>query len=109
MLLYNKQKRNQKLKTTNRFLVSINVLGSAGFHFSDQIPAFSYFTTRTMPLKHFSIRSMGPGNIGSTGSRNFVLSKKLETQNLEDSVMTTAIWRLKSWLNKSLGLMVPSH
>lgn len=58
-----------------------------------------------------SISAFDPwGKIGSTGSRNFVLSKKLETQNLEDSVMTTtAIWRLKAWLNKSLGLMVPSH
>ncbi|CAD5317853.1 unnamed protein product [Arabidopsis thaliana] len=30
MLYNNKHQRNQKSKTTNRFLVSINVLGSAG-------------------------------------------------------------------------------
>ncbi|CAA0353339.1 unnamed protein product [Arabidopsis thaliana] len=77
----------------------------AGFHFSDQIPAFSDFIALTVPLK---------GKIGSTGSRNFVLSNKLETQNLEDSMMTTTTTRKtsgrwKAWLNKSFGLMVPSH
>ncbi|KAG7635535.1 hypothetical protein ISN45_At02g000550 [Arabidopsis thaliana x Arabidopsis arenosa] len=53
------------------------------------------------------------GKISSTGSRNFVLSNKLETQNLEDSMMTTTTrktsGRWKAWLNKSFGLMVPSH
>lgn len=55
------------------------------------------------------------GKIGSTGSRNFVLSKKLEAQNLGGSVDTTTTTirktsgKWKAWLNKSLGLMVPSH
>ncbi|CAH8266421.1 unnamed protein product [Arabidopsis lyrata] len=134
MLLYNKQKRNQKLKTTKRFLVSINVLGSAGpIRFvvkEDETVANvidyalkCYAREGRLPLlgsdssffllycPYYASQAFDPwGNIGSTGSRNFVLSKKLETQNLEDSVMTTtAIWRLKAWLNKSLGLMVPSH
>ncbi|KAG7563218.1 hypothetical protein ISN44_As10g000510 [Arabidopsis suecica] len=137
MLLYNKQKRNQKLKTTNRFLVSINVLGSAGpIRFvvkEDETVANvidyalkCYAREGRLPLlgsdssffllycPYSASEAFDPwGKIGSTGSRNFVLSKKLETQNIEDSVMTTTIrktsGRWKAWLNKSLGLMVPSH
>ena len=66
--------------------------------------------------KNWIISAFNPwGKIGSTGSRNFVLSKKLEAQNLGGSVdtSTTTIRKTsgkwKAWLNKSLGLMVPSH
>lgn len=171
MLLYNKNKKSQKSKTTiNRFLVSINVLGSAGpirfvvkedetvanvidyalkcYAREGRLPLLGsdssffllycpYFAsegqslivsdsltcfTMNWTLNGFAvlctfwliITAFNPwGKIGSTGSRNFVLSKKLESQNLEDSVVTTTIrktsGRWKTWLNKSLGLMVPSH
>lgn len=53
------------------------------------------------------------GKIGSTGSRNFVLSKKSEAQSLGDSVGTTTMRKIsgrwKAWLNKSLGLVDHSH
>lgn len=107
----------------------------AGFHFSDQIPAISYFTVLTVQLKvrskifhqnpfefftmcfehqcTFDYSAFNPcGKIGSIGSRNFVLSKKSDAQSLGDSVGTTTrkiSGRWKAWLNKSLGLMDPSH
>ncbi|KAL1219495.1 hypothetical protein V5N11_021564 [Cardamine amara subsp. amara] len=138
MLLYNKNKKSQKSKTTiNRFLVSINVLGSAGpIRFvvkEDETVANvidyalkCYAREGRLPLlgsdssffllycPYFASEAFNPwGKIGSTGARNFVLSKKLESQNLEDTVVTTTIrktsGRWKTWLNKSLGLMVPSH
>ncbi|CAE6062275.1 unnamed protein product [Arabidopsis arenosa] len=137
MLYNNKHKKNQKSNTTNRFLVSITVLGSAGpIRFvvkEDETVANvidyalkCYAREGRLPLlgsdssffllycPYSASEAFDPwGKIGSTGSRNFVLSKKLETQNIEDSVMTTTIrktsGRWKAWLNKSLGLMVPSH
>ncbi|KAL9298500.1 hypothetical protein AtNW77_Chr2g0221351 [Arabidopsis thaliana] len=112
MLYNNKHQRNQKSKTTNRFLVSINVLGSAG-----PIRFVVKEDETVSNVINYALKCYVPfdpwGKISSTGSRNFVLSNKLETQNLEDSMMTTTTrktsGRWKAWLNKSFGLMVPSH
>ncbi|CAH2045884.1 unnamed protein product [Thlaspi arvense] len=139
MLLYNnKQKKTQKVKI-NRFLVSISFLGSAGpIRFvvkEDETVANvidyalkCYSREGRLPLlrsdpsffllycPYSAAEAFNPwGKIGSTGSRNFVLSKKSESQNLGDSVETTTTTTRKTsgkwkvWLNKSLGLMVPSH
>ncbi|ESQ33168.1 hypothetical protein EUTSA_v10005108mg [Eutrema salsugineum] len=137
MLLYiNKQKKNQKLKI-NRFLVSISFLGSAGpIRFvvrEDETVANvidyalrCYAREGRLPLlgsdssffllycPYSAAEAINPwGKIGLTGSRSFVLSKKSEAQNHGSSVETTTIRKIsgrwKAWLNKSLGLMVPSH
>ncbi|CAF1998037.1 hypothetical protein Bca4012_078294 [Brassica carinata] len=134
MLLYNnnKQKKTHKSKI-NRFLVSISFLGSAGpirFVVKEDETVSNvidyalkcYAREGRLPLlgsdssffllysPYYAVEAFNPwGKIGSTGLRNFVLSK-----NLGGSVDTTTTIRKtsgkwKAWLNKSLGLMVPSH
>ncbi|KAH0924059.1 hypothetical protein HID58_024077 [Brassica napus] len=143
MLLYNNNNNNKQKKThkskINRFLVSISFLGSAGpirFVVKEDETVSNvidyalkcYAREGRLPLlgsdssffllysPYYAVEAFNPwGKIGSTGSRNFVLSKKLEAQNLGGSVdtSTTTIRKTsgkwKAWLNKSLGLMVPSH
>lgn len=137
-MLYNKQKKSQNIKG-NRFLVSINVLGSAGpIRFvvkEDETVANvmdyalkCYAREGRLPvlgsdIKDFVLYSpyaaaeaLKPWEtIGSTGSRNFILCKKPETQKVGESKSTPLVangkgsgsW--KAWLNKSLGLMIPTH
>ncbi|KFK33374.1 hypothetical protein AALP_AA5G005100 [Arabis alpina] len=130
---------HKKSKTENRFLVSITFLGSAGpIRFlvkEDETVSNvidyalkSYAREGRLPLlgsdssffllycPYSAPEAFNPwGKIGSTGSRNFVLSKKSEAdQNIGgSSVETTTIKKIsakwKAWLNKSLGLIVPSH
>ncbi|VVB03758.1 unnamed protein product [Arabis nemorensis] len=142
LLLYNKQKKtHKKSKIDNRFLVSITFLGSAGpIRFlvkEDETVANvidyalkCYAREGRLPLlgsdssffllycPYSAPEAFNPwGKIGSTGSRNFVLSKKSEAdQSLgggSSVESTTTIRKIsgkwKAWLNKYLGLIVPSH
>ncbi|KAG2276482.1 hypothetical protein Bca52824_059037 [Brassica carinata] len=110
-MVYNKQKKTHKSKI-NKFLVSISFIGSAGpirfvvkedetvSHVIEQLPLLgsdsSYFL---LYCPYCAAEAFNPcGKIGSIGSRNLVLSKKSDISG-----------RWKAWLNKSLGLMDPSH
>ncbi|CAF1737150.1 hypothetical protein HID58_086508 [Brassica napus] len=134
-MVYNKQKKTHKSKI-NKFLVSISFIGSAGpirfvvkedetvshvieyalkcYAGEGRLPLLgsdsSYFL---LYCPYCAAEAFNPcGKIGSIGSRNFVLSKKSDAQTLGDSVGTTTrkiSGRWKAWLNKSLGLMDPSH
>ncbi|XP_010553810.1 PREDICTED: uncharacterized protein LOC104823786 [Tarenaya hassleriana] len=114
MLLYNKQKRNQNSKG-NRFLVSINVLGSAGpIRFvvkEDETVANvmvyalkSYTRERRLPVlgsdihdfvlysPYSAAEALKPWEmIGVTGSRNFILCKKPETGEVGESKSSTPL------------------
>lgn len=60
-------------------------------------------------IRFLMISAFNPwGEIGSTGSRNFVLSKKSEG-SVETRTIRKSSGKWKAWLNKSLGLMLPSH
>ncbi|KAJ4878022.1 hypothetical protein Rs2_43040 [Raphanus sativus] len=135
-MVYNKQMKNSKSKI-NRFLVSISFVGSAGpirFVVKEDETVSNvieyalkcYAREGRLPLlgsdssffilycPYCAAEAFDPwGKIGSTGSRNFVLSKKSEAQSLGDSVGTTTMRKIsgrwKAWLNKSLGLVDHSH
>ncbi|KAG2302082.1 hypothetical protein Bca4012_060407 [Brassica carinata] len=137
-MVYNKEKKTHK-SNINRFLVSISFIGSAGpIRFvvkEDETVSHvieyalkCYAREGRLPLlgsdssffllycPYCAAEAFKPwGKIGSTGSRNFVLSKKSDAQSLGDSVRTTTTTmrkisgRWKAWLNKSLGHTVPSQ
>ncbi|KAF8044752.1 hypothetical protein N665_7060s0001 [Sinapis alba] len=133
-MVYNKHKKHK----INKFLVSISFIGSAGpIRFvvrEDETVSYvieyalkCYAREGRLSLlgsdssffllycPYCAAEAFNPwGEIGSTGSRSFVLSKKSEAQSIGDSVGTTTTMRKisgrwKAWLNKSLGLMVPSQ
>ncbi|XAR63648.1 hypothetical protein NMG60_11023666 [Bertholletia excelsa] len=137
MVLY-KQKKSQGGKNSNRLLVNITVLGSAGpIRFvvnEDEHVAAVIATTLSryaregrLPilgsdLNNFVLycplagtEALSPSEtIGSIGVRNFMLCKKPQRDNadiVEDKRATARKGNgsLKSWFNKSLNLIISSH
>ncbi|KAK7407497.1 hypothetical protein VNO78_09450 [Psophocarpus tetragonolobus] len=134
-MLLTKQKKNLNVR---RFLVSINVLGSAGpirFVVNDHDPIATVIETALkcyaregrLPLlgthitgfslycPHLGPDALSPWDtIGSHGVRNFMLCKKSENANeVADDGNETLPRRgsgtWKSWFNKSLNLKISSH
>ncbi|RXH68557.1 hypothetical protein DVH24_030890 [Malus domestica] len=118
---------------TNRFLITVNVLGSAGpIRFvvnEDDLVARvidtalkSYAREGRLPVlgsdvKDFLLHCANAGSDGSRGGRNFVLSKKqkqVQNNNIAERKSeitapkgTVSSW--KAWLNKSFTFKISSH
>ncbi|XP_057970513.1 uncharacterized protein At4g22758-like [Malania oleifera] len=139
MLSRKKRKKNngsQDAKKSSRFLIIINVLGSAGpirfvVNEDDPVAAVidtalkSYAREGRLPVlgidannfllycANASSDALSPWElIGSTGGRNFVLCKKqMQPQMTEGRSEMIARkgsgW--KAWLNKSLSFKISSH
>ncbi|KAG6410409.1 hypothetical protein SASPL_128468 [Salvia splendens] len=133
-MLLQKQKKNQVAKG-NRFLISVNVLGSAGpirFVVSEDelvgtvidTALKSYAREGRLPvlgsnLDHFILYCPISGTealvpwaaIGSAGVRNFVLCKKPQTDDMKKAPPRKAggggIW--KSWFTKCRSHKISSH
>ncbi|KAE9448949.1 hypothetical protein C3L33_19152, partial [Rhododendron williamsianum] len=108
----------------NRFLITVNVLGSAGpirfvVNEEDNVKGVidtalkMYAREGRLPVLGSDV-ALGPSDsIGSTGGRNFVLCKKQKKPNMTEgrSEMiekgSGSSW--KTWLNKSFNFKVASH
>ncbi|OIW18052.1 hypothetical protein TanjilG_07543 [Lupinus angustifolius] len=132
-----KQKKNRNVNS-NRFLIRINVLGSAGpIRFvvnetelvtevidttlklyaregrlpilGNDINGFYLYST------HVESDALIPWDaIGSHGVRDFMLCKKPQSstptsENGTSSLSRRGSWSLRGWLNKSLKLKISSH
>ncbi|XP_077242885.1 uncharacterized protein At4g22758-like [Tasmannia lanceolata] len=136
IFLQKQKKNNPQSHKVGRFLITINVLGSAGpirflVNVEDLVAAVidtalrSYAREGRLPilgsdLNNFFLYSANAGSdalspweaIGSHGGRNFLLCKKQQqTQVTDDGAVLgrkgSGNW--KAWLNKSLNFKISSH
>lgn len=112
-----KHKKNKEAQTNvknNRFLITVNVVGSVGpIRFvvnEDDLVAGVIDTT----LKSYARLALNPWErIGSHGERNFGLYKKKSesqiTKEMSEMIDQKGSGRLKDWVNRSLSFKVLSH